>query len=594
MGSASLILVLTAILSALGLLQYRSTQRVSDATARNMEQGLQSKLFDFRHALERELSSLCFELQASNHSPAMNPREVARRLRQWRQNAVHPDLVTEAFLWEGDAVSGPTLISPTGLVRGVPWPTELKALPRQLARMFSDDSISPAPGQSQDRKSGESMRFGQRSRFGWMLDQEHLVLLHAEPAAGKSGEFELGEEPLLWLVVPLSREYMTAHLLPELARHEFGGHTQTYQVAVIIDSASPSLLYSSQPGFGSVHNSPVDASLNLFGPPALVTGSGLSHGRGVVFPASLESAGDLPPLHVNPLIPSPPGPILTVIAQHRQGSVEAAVASLRERNMAVNFGVLGILAITLTLVVITSHRARALAQMQIDFVAGVSHELRTPLTAILLAARNLEDGVVGESGLARYGAAIKNHAAQLSGLVEEILLFAETHSGRHIYKIEPFDVALGIQNTLDSLAPIVEASGFTVEDEVASDLPMVHGDAAAFSQSLQNLITNSLKYGGDQQWVAVRAFLAENGGKREVCVSVEDRGIGIGSGELKHIFEPFYRSPAVVDSQILGNGLGLPLTKTMVEAMGGKLSVASERGKGSTFTLHLRPARSAA
>jgi signal transduction histidine kinase len=123
---------------------------------------------------------------------------------------------------------------------------------------------------------------------------------------------------------------------------------------------------------------------------------------------------------------------------------------------------------------------------------------------------------------------------------------------------------------------------------------MVHGDAAAFSQSLQNLITNSLKYGGNQQWVAVRAFLAENGGKREVCVSVEDRGIGIGSGELKHIFEPFYRSPAVVDSQILGNGLGLPLTKTMVEAMGGKLSVASERGKGSTFTLHLRPAGSAA
>jgi hypothetical protein len=92
----------------------------------------------------------------------------------------------------------------------------------------------------------------------------------------------------------------------------------------------------------------------------------------------------------------------------------------------------------------------------------------------------------------------------------------------------PFDVALGTQNTLDidSLAPIVEASGFTVEEEVASDLPMVHGDAA-FSQSLQSLITNSLKYGGDQPWVAVRAFLAENGGKREVCVSVEDRGIVI-------------------------------------------------------------------
>jgi two-component system, OmpR family, sensor histidine kinase SenX3 len=591
LGSALIVFVLAVIISVLGILQYRSTQRVSDATARDMEESLQSTLFDFRHALERELAGLCLELQAGQKgSLAMSSREVARRLKLWRQNALHPELVPETFLWEADASADPISVSPTGLVRRVPWPSALTSLPLELANITPDEIPSSAGSQGQEEKAdGKSVHFGLSSRFGWLLDQQNLVLLHPTVASDPSGESRA-----VWLIVPLSHEFVTGHLLPELIRHEFGGHIETYQVAVIIGGSEPSILYSSQPGFGSSPKSPVDASLNLFGPPTLLTGSGFSHGHGVVFPAGTESAGDLPPLFIDPLIPAPPGPMLTVLAKHRQGSVEAAVASLRDRNMAVSFGVLAILAVTLTLVAITSHRARALAQMQMDFVAGVSHELRTPLTAILLAARNLEDGVVGENGLVRYGAAIKNHAAQLSGLVEEILLFAETHSGGHVYKIEPLDVALGIQNTLDSLAPIVDASGFTVEENVASDLPLVQGDAAAFSQCLQNLITNSLKYGGAQQWVGIRACVAENSGRKEIRVSVEDHGIGIQSGELKQIFEPFYRSPEVVDSQILGNGLGLPLTKTMVEAMGGKLTVISERGKGSTFTLHLRPIRNMA
>jgi signal transduction histidine kinase len=280
---------------------------------------------------------------------------------------------------------------------------------------------------------------------------------------------------------------------------------------------------------------------------------------------------------------------MAVIAQHRQGSLEMAVARLHERNLAVSFGIFALLAITLALIVITTQRARKLARMQMDFVAGVSHELRTPLTAILLAAKNLEDGVVGTSRLTAYGVAIKNQAAQLAGLVDEILLFSETDSGHHVYKIEAMNVALGIQNTIESLAPLIDSSGFTVEEDVASDLPLALGDSAAFSQCLQNLITNSLKYGGVKKWTGVRAFASENSGKKEVCVSVEDRGMGIGSRDLKQIFEPFYRTPEAVAAQIHGNGLGLPLTRTMMEAMRGRITVSSQPGKGSTFTLHLRP-----
>jgi signal transduction histidine kinase len=540
--------------------------------------------------LEDELSGICLALQPEGeNNSALNAEAIARHLKAWRQTASHSALVSEVFLWDGSPNSAPTAISASGMRRSA-WPAELDSLPAELTRKLNGQNPPPpdhGPSQADLSSNSPALSFG--PRFGWLFDQQRLVLLH--PAlSGSIGQ----TQQMQWLVVPLSRNFFTGELLPELTRNEFGSHSATYQMAVILEGETATTLYSSQPGFAFSQSDPRDASLNLFGAPSMIAGSGSPHAHEMVFPVGADASVKPPRLFIEPLVPSPPGPVLTVIARHRRGSLDAAVARLRQRNLAVGFGVLGVLAVTLTLVIVTSHRARILAQMQMDFVAGVSHELRTPLTAILLAARNIEDGVVGANGLVRYGAAIKSHAAQLSELVEEILLFTETHSGRHIYKIESFDVALGIQNTLDSLAPIVDASGFRLEETIAPDLPLVQGDPAAFSQSLQNLVVNSIKYGGDARWVGVKAFIGENGsGKsREVCVSVEDRGLGIAERELEKIFEPFYRSPQVVNAQIMGNGLGLPLTRTMIEAIGGKLTVASELGKGSAFTIHLRVAPS--
>jgi signal transduction histidine kinase len=415
-----------------------------------------------------------------------------------------------------------------------------------------------------------------------MVEQERLVLLHPYAAVGE----HLARTK--WIVVLLDRKFLASQLFPELARRYLGGRGQDYDVAVVLDSVTPKVLYSSFPGFGLKPENPVDARLNLFGRPSM-GGNVAGTAGGILIHTHGDSGENTPHVFIDPVAALPDEPELLILAQHRQGSLEAAVAGLRNRNLAINFGVLGVLAVTLTLIIVTSQRARILAQMQMDFVAGVSHELRTPLTAISLAARNLEDGVVQPDGLARYGRAIRNQAVQLAGLVDEILLFSETHSGRHVYKIEPVDVSLGIQTTLETMAPLIESSGFTVEEDIRPDLPLVRADAAAFGQCLQNLVSNSLKYGGEKQWIGVKAYAHQNGGKREVCVSVEDRGLGIGAQELKQIFEPFYRSPEVA-AEIHGNGLGLPLTKSMVEAMGGRLAVASEPGKGSTFTMHFRPA----
>jgi signal transduction histidine kinase len=141
----------------------------------------------------------------------------------------------------------------------------------------------------------------------------------------------------------------------------------------------------------------------------------------------------------------------------------------------------------------------------------------------------------------------------------------------------------------------IRTAEFTVEQEIEPNLPPVVGDLAALAQCLQNLITNALKYGGEQRWFGIRARLNEGAtGSGKIEISVIDRGMGIEAADLPHIFEPFYRSSSVTAAQIHGTGLGLPLAKSIAEAMQGQLTVASFPGKGSTFTLHLPCAERAA
>ena len=183
---------------------------------------------------------------------------------------------------------------------------------------------------------------------------------------------------------------------------------------------------------------------------------------------------------------------------------------------------------------------------------------------------------------------IGSQARKLFEMVEQILLFAAIREGQQRYSLRPLEVPEILDAALSGTSGLIRTAGFRVEQQVEPNLPQIVGDLPALSQCVQNLITNALKYGSEQRWIGIQARLAEHGmtGK-EVQISVADRGIGIAPEELRHIFEPFYRSPSVTAAQIHGTGLGLPLAKSIVEAMQGQLTVRSAPGRGSTFTLHL-------
>jgi signal transduction histidine kinase len=239
-----------------------------------------------------------------------------------------------------------------------------------------------------------------------------------------------------------------------------------------------------------------------------------------------------------------------------------------------------------------SHKIRAavqLARLQIEFVASMSHELRTPITAILTAGENVRDGVVDKrEDLVEQGWIITEQAAQLLQLVNQVLEFTASTRNRPLQRPRRLQISEIIAYALQNTAGLLKGAGFTVEQNIKPGLPSVLGDLSMLSQCLQNLITNAVKFSDGKRWIGLsaRAERAENG-NREVLISVRDRGLGISRSDLPYIFDPFYRSPQVVAAQIHGTGLGLWIAQRSAEAFGGRLSISTEVGVGSVFTIHL-------
>lgn len=274
--------------------------------------------------------------------------------------------------------------------------------------------------------------------------------------------------------------------------------------------------------------------------------------------------------------------------QHRAGSLEAAVTNARRRNLAISFGILVLLGGSVVSIVISMRRAHRLAQQQVEFVAAVTHELRTPISVIHTAAQNLADGVIkGGEQTSRYGTLISRESRRLAGMIEQVLEFASGQSRRKDLALSTLRVVDLIDSAISATQPLIQEGGFQVEREIQSDLPDVVGDESSLRRALQNLLDNAVKFSGSSRWIGLRAQAHPGRKAGEVKITVQDRGMGIPQAELGHIFDPFFRGKAIVSAQIRGNGLGLSLVRSIMEAHGGRIAVDSMEGRGTSFSIFL-------
>lgn len=268
-----------------------------------------------------------------------------------------------------------------------------------------------------------------------------------------------------------------------------------------------------------------------------------------------------------------------------RGSLAREVEAFRWRNVAVSFGALLVLAGGLVIVFASVARSERLARQQMQFVAGVSHELRTPLAVLNSASENLADGIVKTPEQARrYGQVMKREITRLMELVEQTLNFAGIQSGKRTYDRQPTDVQVLLDECLERNAIFLHGENCTPIIEIENNLPLILADARALGSVLDNLLTNAVKYSVGKCNVRLSASVLAD---KELLLAVQDSGRGIALKEQKRIFEPFYRTSEVIDAQIHGNGLGLAIVQHIVKQHGGYVTLESELGKGSTFTVHI-------
>ncbi len=264
------------------------------------------------------------------------------------------------------------------------------------------------------------------------------------------------------------------------------------------------------------------------------------------------------------------------------------VAKASMRNRAIYGVLLGLFYLTLALGVVFTARAlyreARLSRLKTDFVSLVSHELRTPLTSIRMFIETLALGRVQDAAQTREVLrALAKETERLSELIERVLDWARIESGRRTYHRERLEAQRLIDGTMEAFRAQRPDAPVQLSCELQPNLPPLYVDREAITGALLNLMQNAFKYSGEDKRIAVRAKAEHRG----VAIEVEDNGLGIPVRERKRIFERFYRVDDLLTRQTEGSGLGLSIAKRIVEAHGGKISVKSELGKGSCFTMHL-------
>jgi len=224
----------------------------------------------------------------------------------------------------------------------------------------------------------------------------------------------------------------------------------------------------------------------------------------------------------------------------------------------------------------------ALLFQQSDLVAEIVHEMRTPLGSIVAYAELMQRPDATTAQNSQFADIIMHEAERLSDLANRFLDLARLESGRASMAQDPVDLSTVIRMAVNVLIPQADAKQIGVSVDVPATLPSVVGDAQRLHQVMLNLLSNAVKYSRPGDNITVTAM----GEEHYLTVSVTDTGPGIPADALPHIFERFYRVSAT-EGQALGTGLGLTITRQIIEAHRGEITVTSEEGRGTTFTFML-------
>jgi len=231
-------------------------------------------------------------------------------------------------------------------------------------------------------------------------------------------------------------------------------------------------------------------------------------------------------------------------------------------------------------------RLRRLENLRREFVANVSHELKTPITSIKGFVETLLDGAIEQPEDARrFLGIIARHADRLHSIVEDLLSLSRIEQGveRGEIPLESNPVRPSVQAAIQACQMRADEKNITVRLNVAEDV-RAWTNPPLLEQAVVNLVDNAIKYSEPDKQVLVEA--AATGG--EVYLIVKDEGCGIEAEHLDRIFERFYRVDSGRSRSLGGTGLGLAIVKHIAQAHGGRVSVESTPGQGSTFTIHLR------
>lgn len=382
-------------------------------------------------------------------------------------------------------------------------------------------------------------------------------------------------------VARVDERYLLTGLLPGLIQTSFGETAANDYHFAVINQDRPD-----QPIYGRVDRADLstpffalDAMLPIL--PRHLSGSpSIPPGRTAVFIQRQDSfvrtsIGDLPGHHM-----------WTLQVAHRNMPLAEAFERRRWRDLAFSGAVELLLLAAIAFLLFSARRMQQLADQKMRFVAGVSHELRTPVSAISMLSRNQADGLVaGAEKVKQYGELMHQQCRRLNEMVEQTLQLAGIHSGLRRPAKDEIDLPALIQDSIDARRQELDRNGFELDTDVAAPLPPLIGDPKLLRTAFDNLLDNALKHAGGGRWIRVRAV--HDAAAREVLLSVEDRGAGIDPTDQAEIFEPFCRGKAAVEAQTPGSGLGLSLVRSAAEAHHGRVTLISEPGHGSTFTLHL-------